>query len=356
MERKQVLTGVGSILAAVAASSCCWLPLHLLGIGAGATAVGAVTNMIERFRPVFAALAIGFLGAAWYFTYFRRPVRVGGPSGDACCAAVPKGHSPSVSEDECCAVEQAKDVTGTICSCCHEKGKRVAASTVRALVRESLQSQVREGDYVLCLNPGCAQVYTGPDGARSLVKSDLAVRVGYKEQEGPHLVCYCFDHSVEEIESQLRGNGKTTVPESVKAEVKAGRCGCEVKNPQGTCCLGNVNRAVKEAQERIAGRTTAPVGAPAVQCAPTPSLDESHEDCCCLPRKPGAPAPAVGLLKRLNKVILPIVTVLILGMVFFPHEMFAFLAKQEPAPAGSSVPAIPDTRLKTVVLQVPGMT
>lgn len=356
MERKQVLTGAGSVLAAVVASSCCWLPLLLLGVGAGATAVGTVTNTIERFRPIFAVLAIGFLGAAWYFTYFRRPVRAAGQSGDACCAMEPKVQITAASTEACCAALPEKDSAETLCSCCHEKGKRVPASTVRALVREPLRSQVREGDYVLCLNPGCAQVYTGLDGVGSFAKSDLAVRVGYKEQEGPHLVCYCFDHSVEEIEDQLRGTGKSAVPESIKAEVKAGRCACEIKNPQGTCCLGNVNRAVREAQDRIAGRPAAPVGAPAVQCAPPPSLDENHEDCCSLPRKSGTPAAAVGQLRRLNKIILPIVTVLILGMVFFPHQMFAFLARSEPTPGGSTAPAVLPPNLKTVVLNVPGMS
>ncbi len=356
MERKQVITGVGGVLAAVIASSCCWLPLLLLAVGAGATAVGAVTSTIETYRPFFAIVAVAFLGAAWYFTYFRRPVHSRGPSVDACCAIEPKVKTASASTEECCAVPPGKDVTETPCSCCHQKGKRVPASTVRALVREPLRGQVHEGDYVLCLNPGCAQVYNGPDGARPFMKSDLAVRVGYKEQEGPHLVCYCFDHSVEEIESQLRGSGKTAVPESIKAEVKAGRCACEVKNPQGTCCLGNVNRAVKEAEARIAGRPTPPIGAPSVQCAPPPSLDESHEDCCSLPRKAGAPEAAVGRLKRLNKVILPIVTLLVLGMVFFPHQMFAFLAKSEPASPEMAAPVTSDANLKTVILYVPGMS
>jgi hypothetical protein len=354
VEKKQVITGVGGVLAGIIASSCCWLPLLLLAVGASATAVGAFTNTIETFRPLFAVVAIGFLGAAWYFTYFRRPARASA-TGEACCAIEPKNVAPS-SKEACCAVEPGKDGKNSTCSCCHENGKRVPASTVRALVRGDLRDQVREGDYVLCLNPGCAQVYSGPDGTRPFAKSDLAVRVGYKEREGPHLVCYCFNHSVEEIETQLRGSGKTTVPESIKAEIQAGRCACEVKNPQGTCCLGNVNRATKEAEARIAGRSTASVGAPAFQCAPPPAIGETHEDCCRLPRGPGAPSKVVGGLQRLNKVIIPLVTVLILGMVFFPHQIFSFLARPEPASPTPSAPAILDTDLKSIVLSVPGMT
>jgi hypothetical protein len=28
--------------------------------------------------------------------------------------------------------------------------------------------------------------------------------------------------------------------------VKAGNCACEVRNPQGSCCLGNVQATVKQ--------------------------------------------------------------------------------------------------------------
>lgn len=353
MEKRQVVAGAGGVLAAVVASSCCWLPLALLAVGAGATAVGAVTSMIEKFRPLFAVAAIGFLGAAWYFTYFRRPRAAAGKGAEDCCAVTPKEELKSSAGDACCSVAPEGGAKEALCSCCGQKGKRVSSITVAALVLGPLKSEVREGDYILCLNPGCAQVYTGSDGARSFVKSDLAVRVGYKEQDGPHLVCYCFDHSVEEVEAELRASGRTTIPERIKAEVKAGRCACDVKNPQGTCCLGNVNRAMKEAQDRIAGRETAPVGAPAVQCAPPPAAEENHEDCCSLPRRPGARASAVGRLKQVNKVLLPVVSAVILGMVFFPHQIFAFLAKSD-SPSSSS--AVIDSNLKTVVLRVPGMS
>jgi hypothetical protein len=40
------------------------------------------------------------------------------------------------------------------------------------------------------------------------------------------------------------------MPERITGEVEAGRCACEVKNPSGACCLGEVNKAVKEAKLR----------------------------------------------------------------------------------------------------------
>src|SRR6266481_8503338 len=37
-----------------------------------------------------------------------------------------------------------------------------------------------------------------------------------------------------------------TVANRIAAEVKAGNCACEVKNPSGKCCLGDVTQAAKD--------------------------------------------------------------------------------------------------------------
>jgi hypothetical protein len=34
----------------------------------------------------------------------------------------------------------------------------------------------------------------------------------------------------------------------VREHISAGRCGCEVRNPRGVCCLGDVTEAVKRMQ------------------------------------------------------------------------------------------------------------
>ena len=40
--------------------------------------------------------------------------------------------------------------------------------------------------------------------------------------------------------------GRSTIAERIAAEVKAGNCACEVKNPSGKCCLGDVTRTVQD--------------------------------------------------------------------------------------------------------------
>ena len=49
-----------------------------------------------------------------------------------------------------------------------------------------------------------------------------------------------------DLRRDLRDKGETDIPDSIKKEIKAGRCDCERKNPSGACCLGNVTKAIKQ--------------------------------------------------------------------------------------------------------------
>lgn len=59
----------GSVVAAVLSSACCWLPLLLIALGASA---GGVSVFFERWRPVFAVVALALLAVGFYFVYFRK--------------------------------------------------------------------------------------------------------------------------------------------------------------------------------------------------------------------------------------------------------------------------------------------
>ncbi|MSR29347.1 MAG: hypothetical protein EXS03_07230 [Phycisphaerales bacterium] len=68
---------LGSVVAALGASACCWGPLLLIALGGSAIGVSAT---VARWRPVLIAGAILMLGASFYFAYRRRPAVCG-----ACC-------------------------------------------------------------------------------------------------------------------------------------------------------------------------------------------------------------------------------------------------------------------------------
>ena len=136
------------------------------------------------------------------------------------------------------------------CPECGQKGKRVSTLTVKSLVKE--HTRVASDDYFFCRTPACAVVYFSQRGL--FRKDDVKARVGLKETEDPIPLCYCFEYSRGNIRSDIESKGSTDILERIKAEVKAGYCACEVKNPSGDCCLGDVTRAVQEATRALAAK------------------------------------------------------------------------------------------------------
>lgn len=131
------------------------------------------------------------------------------------------------------------------CPDCDENGQAVSETTVRHLVREELTGRMNGKDLLFCKTPGCPVVYYSPDGGPSFRKGDIRVRVGLKETEDPVWVCYCFDISERQIREEIERTGKSTASQRIRKEVNAGTCECEIKNPSGRCCLGDV-RAVEK--------------------------------------------------------------------------------------------------------------
>ena len=100
-------------------------------------------------------------------------------------------------------------------------------------------------NYRFCPAPDCDVVYFDRTASSVFRKHDLVVRVGRKESEDPIPVCYCFDFTMADLRRDIAAGGETEIPETITAEIAAGRCACEVKNPEGSCCLGNVWSAIK---------------------------------------------------------------------------------------------------------------
>lgn len=167
-------------------------------------------------------------------------------------------------EAHSCCTPSAKPAGAAPCPACGVEGKAVKPVTLRSLLQPYLHAVVRDEVYRFCARPECALVYFGADGSQTFTRADLTVRVGLKETEGPRPLCYCFNHSAESIREEWTRSGKSTVLESIKAELKAGTCHCEITNPGGGCCLGDITKEVK-------GLTTLPKIFPATRdcCAPS---------------------------------------------------------------------------------------
>jgi len=68
MQGAQRLAAAGGLLAALAASSCCILPLILFSLGVGGAWIGNFTRLAP-YQPWFVAATIAFLGAGYWLVY-----------------------------------------------------------------------------------------------------------------------------------------------------------------------------------------------------------------------------------------------------------------------------------------------
>lgn len=137
--------------------------------------------------------------------------------------------------------------TSRSCPRCGRAGRLVGEETVRAMLRPGLlPRRIGPGGLRFCATPSCGVLYFD-GGAWTADKSQAQVRVGIKETDDPVPLCYCFGHTRADVVAEVASSGGSTIPERIAAEVKAGRCACETKNPSGACCLGEVRKAVKAA-------------------------------------------------------------------------------------------------------------
>jgi len=144
------------------------------------------------------------------------------------------------SKDEACTLPTPGPAE---CLNCGKKGKPVATLTVKNLVRDHTRVPA-SASFCFCRTPDCDVVYFTDHMV--LHKPDLKVRVGIKETADPIPLCYCFGYTRDDIRRDVETSQGTAILEKIKAEVKSSLCACEVKNPSGACCLGDITRAIKE--------------------------------------------------------------------------------------------------------------
>lgn len=174
-------------------------------------------------------------------------------------------------------------------------GRRVPLSTVRSLIRPERQRVIGENEWSFCNLPDCDVVYFAASG-ETITKDGLKVRVGNKEKGPPRTVCYCFNHTVERIRDEIESTGRSTVAASIAAKVKAGECRCELLNPKGVCCLGDVNKVVKDMTALVASRR---------QSVALPVSREAVDEhaCCEIPVPESADGPKAAPPERTRSLV-----------------------------------------------------
>ena len=85
--RGQNLLAVGGLLGALAASSCCILPLALFGLGVSGAWIGNFTRLAP-YQPCFIAATLVCLGGGYWLLY--RSSKVACTDGEPCARPLPK--------------------------------------------------------------------------------------------------------------------------------------------------------------------------------------------------------------------------------------------------------------------------
>ena len=137
------------------------------------------------------------------------------------------------------------------CPACGQRGATVQLQTVKALLTEIALRRVQRTHYRFCHSASCEVVYFGDAGDRFSTE-DIRVSVWHKEARGSRLLCYCFGETEAVIRHELVHSGRADVVDRIREHIAAERCACDIRNPRGACCLGDVTAAVKRIEAESA--------------------------------------------------------------------------------------------------------
>jgi len=169
------------------------------------------------------------------------------PAAESCCASNLESGASCSAPNLAPAAEAAEP---NRCPACGQSGKKTDGLTVKAMLAVSLL-HVRDTPYRFCRTPDCDVVYFSATG-QTFTTAQIRVPVHQKNPHNPDVpVCYCFQHSPASIRAEWQTTGASTVIEEINGGIQAGQCACEVRNPQGSCCLGNVSQVVKQVEQEM---------------------------------------------------------------------------------------------------------
>lgn len=173
---------------------------------------------------------------------------------------------------DCCNVDRPGESCATVlteeraatdsrCADCETEGRPVDRQTILHHVKHDHLNRVNGEAYRFCADEDCEVVYYGDGGTRFTV-DDLRELVTAKSEGDKRPICYCFGFTEGDARREIELTGRSSIPTTISRLIKEGLCACEVRNPAGVCCLGQVNQAVKRVSDeykRSVESTSAPV-------------------------------------------------------------------------------------------------
>ncbi|MDI9260339.1 putative iron-sulfur cluster-binding metallochaperone [Alicyclobacillus sendaiensis] len=138
-------------------------------------------------------------------------------------------------------------MSAVVCPTCHAPARRVALRTVKAMLKGAALRRLQpDGDFYFCASADCEVVYFA--SGQTFLVADVRERVFQKDAGSDAPVCYCFDWTRESLVAALLRGARPD--EDIEEQVRERRCACDIRNPQGACCLGNVKAVLANARAR----------------------------------------------------------------------------------------------------------
>ena len=151
--------------------------------------------------------------------------------------------------DHCCKPQALAPEAIATCPQCHERGVSVEVRAVKALLTETALAHFECVSHRFCKTPTCPVVYFDEAG-RCYPREQVRVRVWHKEAYGDRPICYCFGETESTLREELK-IGASEAVSRVRAHMDAARCACDVRNPRGVCCLGDLTAAVQRVKNEL---------------------------------------------------------------------------------------------------------
>lgn len=148
---------------------------------------------------------------------------------------------------DCCnKTKEIKSENVVNCPSCKNKAKNIKLITLKSMLKPSvLETLNAKENHYFCPTKDCDVVYFDTNNNMYLV-SDIKVAVYQKDDSPLTPICYCFDWTKEKIKEYVEKGITHNPVEHIRENIKENRCGCEVNNPQGSCCLSNVTKFINQ--------------------------------------------------------------------------------------------------------------
>ena len=134
----------------------------------------------------------------------------------------------------------AREKTTTKCPASQTQSRKVQRITLEHLLSPAKVSTIQNAQYYYCPDPDCNVVYFSYENVPCFTIHDLNVKVLAKDISEDVPVCYCFGWTRHRIKNRLQEPGASNPATEISRDVRAGKCSCDIKNPTGRCCLGDI--------------------------------------------------------------------------------------------------------------------